>query len=78
MRFCFRLVLFVPESDISVYSALISGVAMLLGVVYFARRRRNAVVDLAVGAALGLASAPGRPLLVLRSAEAFLARSSTR
>jgi hypothetical protein len=63
MCFCFRLALFVPESDISVYSALISGVAMLPGVVHFARRRRNAVVDLAVGAALGLASVTGQTSL---------------
>jgi hypothetical protein len=36
MCFWFKLALFVPDTDISVYSALISGVAMLLGVVYFA------------------------------------------
>jgi hypothetical protein len=63
MCFCFRLALFVPESDISVSSALISGGAMLLGVVYFAPRRRNAVVDLAVGTALGLASVTGQTSL---------------
>jgi multidrug transporter EmrE-like cation transporter len=55
----------VGERYISVYLVLwyLAG-AMLLGVVYFARRR-TAVVDLAVGAALGLASVTGQTSLGL-------------
>jgi hypothetical protein len=40
--------------------------------VYFAPRRRNAVVDLAVAPLYGWPVTLGRPLLVFRSAEAFL------
>ena len=49
-----------PESDISAYHVLwyLAG-AMLLGVGYFAGRRRTAVLDLAVVAALELASVTG-------------------
>lgn len=52
--------LFVPESDISVYSALVSGRVMLPGVVYLAPRLRNAVVDPAVGITFGLAGVTGQ------------------
>jgi hypothetical protein len=72
MRFSLRLALFAPDSGISVYSALITGGGDVAELVYFAPRRRNAVVDLAVAPLYGWPVTLGRPLLVFRSAEAFL------